>query len=932
MAFTYTDPSGYTLIVPDSAVTVNVASNPTGIATTGVVALVGEADQGPAWDDPSEGKLANNVFGPGDISKLVAKYGTGRLIDAFRAAVTPSASQAIQGAPQSIVIVKVNEGVRASKATQDNHGMFVAKLAGQPGNLIYFQIQDTTLEAAPTSGQFSYVPNSSGASLAARVNGGAKQTLAISANETPAALASALTSLSGINAVGGTNRLALGSGGQVASLSVSGQNVNVTLTAPTLFSVAPQVGDTMQIPSGSVLAGSGNANVGWYVVTAISNTTSLAQLSATKITAGAPVAVSSATITGTPSNDLIDWSYLQINNLSGTDRQILTGLTGQTITSVAVGSNLTMTLAAGQLWASSPRVGDWVSIPSGSAFAGAGNANIGWYQITSTANNSSSAFITMSRLSNGSPVSVASTPIAAISDVQDLDQQIKGAGKTMELYDNGGATNVGNMFLNQGTTSAASFLGTLLESDAQLQKTINLVSSTKQENYTVGGNIVFSLGYNGTTASASINQVSGQNIFTTTVTGGQGANLSINLSQLSTINDLVNLINSNTGYSASLFSSLQGQRPISVLDQVQSIGIASDEGFQPGEIKSDLYDLTLGTRSLASSQLAGYGAIAKAGLPSAQAATFLANGAKGGSTGLDWSNAIDALAGVTCNFVVPLVSQDATLDIASGLTDPSSTYTVRAVNSLVKSHVIAMSTPKVKKHRSALCSIRDTFANAQAEAQNLASFRVTCSFQDVFNVSQSTGNTTQFQPWMGAAVAAGMQAAGGYKAIFNKSINISGVIQAANDFDDGDVSDVEDALLAGLLPIQAQPNGGFAYPSDQTTYGVDKNFVYNSLQAVYVSDIMALSLAQSLKTAFVGQSVADVSAALAVGFCKAKMAEFLHNKYTVATAKAPGGYNSIDVQINAGVMSVKIDLIEAGAIYFIPIDLTIEGISTSASA
>lgn len=937
MAFSFTTPQGDVLIVPDTSVNINVSSIPTGLALSGVIALVGEADEGPAWNDAGEDKLSNNSFGPTDVSRVIAKYGTGNIVDAFRGAVVPSSSNKVQGGPNRIIIAKVNSGSKANKTTADGHGAFVAKRAGQPGNLIYFLIQDSQLEAAPTTGQFSYAPSTSTASLALRVNGGAKQTLAISANETPTALASALTGLANINASGGTNRSWLGGGGQVASIvAPGGQVANLVLTAPTLFSVSPQVGDTIRIPTGSVLAGAGNANVGWYIVTAVSNTTTLAQASLLKITAGAPVAVASATISATPDNDAIDYSSMKIDNMSGRDRSILTGIVGQSITSVAVSSTLTMTLTAGQLWHESPAVGDIVYIPAGSAYQGAGNANIGWYSVLSTSNTSANASLSLARLSNGNPVSVGSTAIVAVSDVQDLDKQIKGDGKALEIYDNAGSVSVATELLQLGLNSAVPWLSTsvsplLLTSSAELEKTISLVRSGTQESYTIGGNISLRLGYNGTTGSASINLVSGNNHLQTTVSGGSGSNLDLDLSKIPTINDLVNIINSNTGYKASAGSALEGQRSTSVLDGVSSIGIASELGSQPAEIKRDLYDLQTGPGSLASSQLAGYGAVARAGLPSAQIATFLSGGAKGGSTGLQWSNAIDALQGIRCNFVVPLVSRDALDDIQDGDTDPSSTYQVDAINALVKNHCIAMSKPKVKRHRIGCVSKENTFSNVRLAAQNMASFRITFFFQDIL-APGADGNTDQFQPWMAAVKAAGFQAAANYKTIFNKSVNISGCLQKAGDFDDGIQSQVEDALNAGLIPIVAQPNGGFSFASDQTTYGVDNNFVYNSMQAVYVADLMALSLAESLKTAFVGESVADVSASLAVGFIKAKMAEFLNVKYTVSSTSAPGGYKSIDVQINAGVMTVQVVVVEATGIYFIPIDLTIEGISSSASA
>ena len=73
----------------------------------------------------------------------------------------------------------------------------------------------------------------------------------------------------------------------------------------------------------------------------------------------------------------------------------------------------------------------------------------------------------------------------------------------------------------------------------------------------------------------------------------------------------------------------------------------------------------------------------------------------------------------------------------------------------------------------------------------------------------SAGSLVQFQPWMGAVLAAGMQAAGFYRAIVNKGINTSGVLMRDASFSDKDDSQVEDALLAGLLPARKSLTGGF---------------------------------------------------------------------------------------------------------------------------
>ncbi len=441
------------------------------------------------------------------------------------------------------------------------------------------------------------------------------------------------------------------------------------------------------------------------------------------------------------------------------------------------------------------------------------------------------------------------------------------------------------------------------------------------------------LGYNGTAASATIGLVNGVLRLQTTVTGGSGANLDLDLSKIATIGQLVSRINQNTGYKAAVGSVAAGQQSPYNLDQM-TFSIDSNLDNMPGRVKNDLWSLVQSDKGVKGSVLIVYVPTATAGLPEDQAPMYLSGGDKGSSTGLQFSKAIDALQAVRCNFVVPLVSQDASADISIGDTEADSTYMVDAINQACKAHVLAMSTAKVKRHRVTCVSKRGTFAQAKASAQSMASFRVFHPFEDVNDVSASTGQIETFQPWMGAVKAAGMQAAASYQGIFGpkKVINISAANQAAGDFDGENNTDVEDALLAGLAPIIKQENGTLCWASDQMTYSLDNSEIYNSLQAVYIADLMALSLADSIKKAFIGDSVADVTVGAVESFVKAKMAEFKGLKWIVGTNLFPAGWKSISIDITGSVLTISVCAIEATTVKFAPIDLQIEGINNSAAA
>jgi hypothetical protein len=278
--------------------------------------------------------------------------------------------------------------------------------------------------------------------------------------------------------------------------------------------------------------------------------------------------------------------------------------------------------------------------------------------------------------------------------------------------------------------------------------------------------------------------------------------------------------------------------------------------------------------------------------------------------------------------VVPLFSADASVDILTGDTESGSTYVLAAINSYVKSHVLNMSQLKQRRNRMAVVSKLGTYEECKDMASQMASARVGVAFQSPKNVNVA-GQIVTFQPWMGACVAVGMQAAAGYKGIVKKFANISGFVDPSG-FRSSKPGDTEDALKSGLLILEKVPTGGFRWVSDQLSYSVDNNFVYNSLQAVYVADLMALTLMDRFDRVVVGTSVAEVSAAAALAVLEAEMFNFRRLRWITASDDAIKGYKNASVCLTGGVMQINVEVKLAGLIYFVPISFTVSEVSQSA--
>lgn len=943
------------LVIPGAYPSIKVQKQNSGLATTGVVFLVGEADAGPAHSQESD--LSLNFFAPTELSEVIAKYKSGNIVDAMRAVANPANDTNIAGSPSFIYIVKTNVSGKASanmlRAGLSNYGVLADKSYGQLGNLLYASVVNKASEVEAQTGAFTYIPGpelgADGSTLGVRINGGAKSQVSIPSRTLPTTVVASLNAVQGLLATGGVDRGTLTGIGAGVTLAVAatGNSILITLGSGS-WTVTPTVGDTLIIPSAgqygaadlSVIGGGAGQNLGAYVVTAATaNTITALKLrdeTATGVTAPANVA---AVAIGAEAKDILCFSPINIRNATGTDRGLLTGLTTRTVTGTASGQSLQLVLQTGFQWNALPQVGDWVQIPSTApaAIRAGSDANVGYYQVTAATTGvaAGASTITMTRISNGAPASFAATAIAAVGDIVCRRPAIDGLGKALELFDDGGVVNCSTLlFTLAGASAAASILSTsatplVLTSATETRTQLSVARQADgvSEVIEAGGEVVLLLGYKGTSATVTITSTD----LTTSVVGGSGANLSLKLADFKKLSDLAAFINSQTGYKCSVATALYGQVASTSLDQ-GTFSIASDFDSKPCRLKKDAFAFfdKLSKGSAVVQLGLSTAARAASGLPDAQSTFFLAGGTKGATTSAGIVSAIDALRKLRGNFVVPLFSRDATEDIAEGLTDPASTYTISGIHAAVSSHVLEMSKLKTRRHRQAFVSFKGSFANAKLAAQNIANYRVSMQFQDVKALG-SDGTVTQFQPWMGSVLAAGMQAAGFYRSLVFKHINCSGVLMADGSFADSDDADLESAIENGLMAMQRPEDGGVRWNSDQTTYAVDESFVFNSVQAIYASDTIALTVAQRMEKAFVGQSPADVSASVALSFLQGIMSDMKRLKLIAASDDAPLGYRDAKIVISGNAMKVSMEIKLAGAILFIPITFLVTQVQQTAT-
>jgi hypothetical protein len=665
------------------------------------------------------------------------------------------------------------------------------------------------------------------------------------------------------------------------------------------------------IYNGSSLSGAGNANQGTYrVLSATSSTITAAPVNRVGATAGVTGAAQGTGATAAAEA----FSPVSIQNASGMDRQVLSGVTGNITSSNLTSSTAKLSLDSGKLWAAAPQVNELVWVPT--LFAGIDD---GWYKITAVSNIGTGT-INIQRLSNGA-ISGPAGSAAVATQIVAYKSDIDGLGKSMEVI---GDSNSSTILKNSTSGSALAQLDSLVTSAAE-RKAQTLISKPAalnpvSETFVCGGDIVMAIGYAGTTASMTISD-------TTLATSCSVAadDLSLTLADFKTMKDLVDYINTKPSYSASILDSRWNAISPAKLDN-QTANIASSISAKPARIKKDADDWY---QKLSQSAMVEVPSYATAGLPDADlAAQFLAGGSKGGTSSAQYVAAVDACELLDTNFLVPAFDRDATADIADSLTESSSDYTIDAINAYAKSHCIAMSEVKARKNRMCVVAKQAAYDDCKTAARDLSHPRVAMAFQKCKDTA-SDGSLKAMPCWYTAAKTAGMSAVAGYKGIVKKFVNISGILPVAG-FDARRRGDLEDALTSGLLIIEPVVSGGFRYVSDQTTYNIDNNFVYNSIQAVYLADLITLTLIQNADRVIVGESVAQMSASIARGFIQTEMSNFLRLNWIARSDDAPLGYKNLAIQLTGGVMNIEVECKLAGLIFFVPISLSLSEVSQSA--
>lgn len=462
--------------------------------------------------------------------------------------------------------------------------------------------------------------------------------------------------------------------------------------------------------------------------------------------------------------------------------------------------------------------------------------------------------------------------------------------------------------------------------------TLNQKRDLLVESDIVGGNVVLSIGRDSTGGATSASVA--VTALAVTLTDSVGT-ITFDKAAFVTIKQLAESISLQPGWSAAVTSPVYNQLGLDMLDHTPSVGAFSTSGAHPARLKKDAAEVQ---DMLAQSTIASLVSPVMLGLPAALTETLLANGAKGGTLSVDTVNALSKFEKFHVNSVVPLFSRNATADITDGITDVSSTYTIDGIHQAVKTHLSLMKTTKKKSERQGYLSTKDSYSNCKNKAGTLADARCQLMIQDI-RQANAQGVIKWFQPWALACLVAGARGGSsiGLPLTF-KFMNCSGIRQTAQSMNTPEADIVisfdpdtqyDDAIQSGITFLEAPRTGGFRVVVDNTTYGIDDNWVYNRGNVIYAADIVGYNFRNTMELRYVGIKN-NVRASEVKSTAESVLATFLSQGITVSTGDAPQGFKDLTVRIegNTIYISVTIKLIEG--IDFVLADITLQRASQSA--
>lgn len=455
------------------------------------------------------------------------------------------------------------------------------------------------------------------------------------------------------------------------------------------------------------------------------------------------------------------------------------------------------------------------------------------------------------------------------------------------------------------------------------------------------GLAAISIEYTGdaTTASAVISGLSkGAKTLVVTLAGDQtdgSVNLNVALKDY-TMKTLVDFINVQTGYSATLVTNKYAAKIGTELDSIAATSVLAATSLYRNQ--EEILELI----NTSGRVLAELDATPRVGLPVNVTDAFLAGGAQGASTNTDFSDGLAQSLAEEYNVALPCISRSASDDIAAeGFTDPASTYDIASVLTGLQNHLILREDVESRKEAQGFGGFRDADkADCYAQAAALGYQNIQLCMQDV-RVNNQFNSLEWKHPHVFAALCAGIRLGTEVgEPLTHKRLNAVSVghfVDEETGLEGGDFNadlDKKEAINNGVT--FAEKSGSiFRIVVDNTTYGIDDSFVFNRGSVVEAAQFVAKDIRKVAEDVFVGKKLPAGGAARSIKqVIRNRLIELNQPDVNIISSSddAPNGFveETFVVEVEGNTARVQVEIKPVQGLDFIFITFTLGDIRQSA--
>jgi hypothetical protein len=444
-----------------------------------------------------------------------------------------------------------------------------------------------------------------------------------------------------------------------------------------------------------------------------------------------------------------------------------------------------------------------------------------------------------------------------------------------------------------------------------------------------------------TAATVSITGAAGVATGMTSSVAPTADNLAITFTTGQTLRQLVDYINGNTNYAATIPN---GVNPDTVLVSSFDFGTRNtgvdcrfDSEVAPatkGSFRRDLQVLVdwINTYStLAKATKATGAATEGAELPAytggvagtaRDVPVYFTGGTRGISSDSSFQAGFDALIQVRGNHIVPLISQDLTNE------GNGSTAHVATVAAQLGAHV-ALARGMGKNEMGGYLGFKGTISAVEAQAFALNDGDVQL-FPQQMSFINASGTLTLLPEWAAAVAAAGMRS-GTNEVGEPLTFKFIKTTEIKNDssWSPSSRTDVNRLIKAGVMFAEVAP-GGIRWVRDITTYVKDDNICFMDGNTRDAVRFVAFDLRQSQEDRFTGVKATPATVASIREYVAAKCQEYREQNIIVDSldpetlTKVVPGFRNLRVFIEGNVATIRIELFPVTGIVFQLNDISLQ--------